>query len=268
MNIVNDRGILLSQLSILTFSIFVRRMTLWLQMVSSTTMKVTIFDKTKRLNLNKIIQTTDGSHTIYVPELDEHYHSVHGAVQESQFIFINNGFEYCKADPVSILEIGFGTGLNVLLTAMRNLSDTREVNFTSIEKYPLDKNTVNSLNHHEFAGEQGKEIFRLIHSSPWEQKNTIISNFNLTKLRSDLTVTKPEGLYDLIYFDAFGPDKQPEMWTSDIFESISCVTKKDGILVTYSAKGAVKRSLKACGFEVSLLPGPPGKRQMIRAVKI
>jgi tRNA U34 5-methylaminomethyl-2-thiouridine-forming methyltransferase MnmC len=224
--------------------------------------------KTKSHILNKLIKTSDGSHTIYVPELDEHYHSVHGAVQESQFIFIHNGFEYCKSNPVSILEIGFGTGLNVLLTAIRNLSDPREVNFTSIEKYPLDEITINSLNYYEFAGEKGKEIFRLIHSSPWELKNAILTNFNLTKLRSDFTVKKPEGLYDLIYFDAFGPDKQPEMWTSDIFDSISNVTRKDGILVTYSAKGAVKRSLKACGFEVSLLPGPPGKRQMIRAVKI
>ena len=127
---------------------------------------------------------------------------------------------------------------------------------------------ISSLNHHEFAGENGKEIFRLIHAAQWNKKTQILKNFYLTKIKSDFTIEKPEGMFDLIYFDAFGPDKQPEMWTNEIFSSISAITKKHGILVTYSAKGAVKRSLKECGFEVSLLPGPPGKRQMIRAVKI
>jgi tRNA U34 5-methylaminomethyl-2-thiouridine-forming methyltransferase MnmC len=231
--------------------------------------KVPIFEQECNLSiLNKIIQTSDGSHTIYVPELDEHYHSIHGAVQESEFIFINNGFEVCEGNPVSILEIGFGTGLNVLLTAVRSMRGSREVNFTSVEKYPLDEMTVRSLNHVEFAGEKGKEIFALIHSSPWNSKTRIINNFNLTKINSDFTKEKPDGQFDLIYFDAFGPDKQPEMWSSKIFSQISDVTNKNGIFVTYSAKGTVKRNLQACGFEVSLLPGPPGKRQMIRAVKI
>ncbi len=217
--------------------------------------------------MNKIIQTSDGSHTIYVPELDEHYHSIHGAVQESAHIFINNGFETCEANPVSVLEIGFGTGLNVLLTAVKSLDVKREVNFTSIEKYPLDELMISALNHHEYAGERGKEIFRLIHSAPWNRKTLICTNFYLTKILSDFTKEKTTGMFDLIYFDAFGPDKQPEMWTQEVFNSISDVTKKSGVFVTYSAKGDVKRCLKACGFEVSLLPGPPGKRQMIRAVK-
>ena len=125
-----------------------------------------------------------------------------------------------------------------------------------------------SLNHHEFAGEEGSVIFEKIHTAPWNRQISIIRNFNLTKLKMDFTMEKPEGSYDLIYFDAFGPDKQPEMWTAEIFESISRLTKKDGILVTYSAKGEVKRNLKACGFVVTLIPGPPGKRQMIRAIKI
>jgi tRNA U34 5-methylaminomethyl-2-thiouridine-forming methyltransferase MnmC len=218
--------------------------------------------------LNKIIQTSDGSHTIYVPELDEHYHSVHGAVQESAFIFINNGFNFCTANPVSILEIGFGTGLNVLLTAIRSQADNRYVDFTSVEKYPLDEKTVKSLNHHEFAGEKGIVLFERIHSVPWNKKASILSNFNLTKIKMDFTLEKPDGLFDLIYFDAFGPDKQPEMWTGEIFDSISRGVKKNGIFVTYSAKGEVKRNLRASGFDVTLLPGPPGKRQMIRAVKI
>jgi len=218
--------------------------------------------------LNQIINTSDGSHTIYVPEIDDHYHSVHGAVQESTIIFINSGFDFCKVDPISILEVGFGTGLNALLTAIKSMEGTREVNYTSIENYPLDNKTISSLNYHEFAGENGREIFHLIHLSPWNTRVNICKNFNLHKMEADFTKEKLPGKYDLIYFDAFGPDKQPEMWTREMFTGISAVTNKKGILVTYSAKGEVKRSLKACGFEVTLLPGPPGKRQMIRAVKI
>jgi tRNA U34 5-methylaminomethyl-2-thiouridine-forming methyltransferase MnmC len=216
----------------------------------------------------QLITTSDGSQTIYVPELNEHYHSVHGAVQESTHIFINNGFETCKADPIFILEIGFGTGLNALLTANKSESGTREVNYISIEKYPIDHELVDSLNHYKYAGENGADIFHLIHSAPWNQSVKICKNFYLEKIENDFTKIHLNGKYDLIFFDAFGPDKQPEMWTKELFSGIAAVTNKDGILVTYSAKGEVKRSLKACGFEVTLLPGPPGKRQMIRAVKI
>ena len=218
--------------------------------------------------MNQLIKTSDGSHTIYVPELDEHYHSVHGAVQESEFIFIRNGFEVSKADPLHILEVGFGTGLNALLTAVRCNVGTREVNYTSIENYPLENEIINSLNHYTFAGERGKEIFNLIHSASWNVRVNICRNFNLEKVKTDFTEEQLTGRYDLIYFDAFGPDKQPEMWTGEIFSRIASVINKNGILVTYSAKGEVKRNLRACGFNVTLLPGPPGKRQIIRAVKI
>lgn len=218
--------------------------------------------------MRRLIKTSDGSHTIYVPEIDEHYHSIHGAVQESAFIFIVNGFEVCKADPLSILEVGFGTGLNALLTAIKSMTGSREVNYISIEKYPLGKKIISSLNHHQFAGEHSREIFQLIHSSPWDISVNICRNFNLKKIETDFTKEKLSGKYDLIYFDAFGPDKQPEMWTRELFAGIASVTIKNGVLVTYSAKGEVRRSLKACGFDVTLIPGPPGKRQMIRAVKI
>ena len=222
----------------------------------------------KQKSVHSIIETSDGSHTIYVPELNEHYHSVHGAVQESKFIFIDQGFKTCSANPMAILEIGFGTGLNALLTAMNCRMGSQEVNYTSVEKYPLDNKIISSLNHFEFAGDYGKDLFKLIHSAPWNKRVTICNNFNLEKTESDFTIEKPFGKYDLIYFDAFGPDKQPEMWTREMFSGIAEVTNKNGILVTYSAKGEVKRSLRSCGFEVTLLPGPPGKRQMIRAVKI
>jgi tRNA U34 5-methylaminomethyl-2-thiouridine-forming methyltransferase MnmC len=218
--------------------------------------------------LSQLITTSDGSHTIYVPELNEHYHSIHGAVQESNFIFIRSGFDMVSANPLNIFEVGFGTGLNALLTASKTISGKRMVNYTAIEKYPLEETIVRSLNHHLFAGESGKELYNLIHSSPWEQLVSISENFNLRKIRNDITLWPPSGRYNLIYFDAFGPDKQPEMWTTEVFSSISSITEKEGILVTYSAKGEVKRNLKACGFEVALLPGPPGKRQIIRAIKI
>jgi tRNA U34 5-methylaminomethyl-2-thiouridine-forming methyltransferase MnmC len=212
--------------------------------------------------------TSDGSHTIYVPELNEHYHSIHGAVQESSIIFIGAGFDRCNADPLNIFEVGFGTGLNTLLTAFKSASGKREVNYTTIEKYPVEETIVRSLNHHLYAGESGKELSDLIHSAPWDRWASICKNFNLRKIKGDLSGYTLSGKYDLIYFDAFGPDKQPEMWTAEVFASIASVTEKDGALVTYSAKGEVRRNLQACGFEVTLLPGPPGKRQIIRAVKI
>jgi len=217
--------------------------------------------------LNQIITTSDGSHTIYVPELNEHYHSIHGALQESTFIFIKNGFDACTADPLNIFEVGFGTGLNVLLTALKSLTGTRIVNYTSIEMYPLEKEIISSLNYNQLTGSEGDRIFSLIHSSPWNYDVNICTNFNLKKIKSDCTSEVPTGKFDLIYFDAFGPDKQPGMWTREIFERMASITNKNGILVTYSAKGEVKRNLTACGYNVELLPGPPGKRQIIRAIK-
>jgi tRNA U34 5-methylaminomethyl-2-thiouridine-forming methyltransferase MnmC len=171
------------------------------------------------------------------------------------------------ADPVSILEVGFGTGLNVLLTAIRCRSIKRTVNYVTLEKYPLEESILSTINHHEFAGEEGQKIFELIHSSQWSTRVKIFENFYLTKLKMDFTLGEPEGIFDLIYFDAFGPDKQPEMWSEKIFSGIGRVTGKNGVFVTYSAKGQVKRNLRSAGFDVSLLPGPPGKRQMIRAIK-
>ena len=218
--------------------------------------------------MNQIVKTFDGSHTIYVPELNEHYHSIHGAVQESQHIFIREGYDNCNAEPLNILEAGFGTGLNALLTAVRAVKENREVYYTSIEKYPVGSDLIMSLNHYEFAGPDGKRIFELIQSSPWEQMNCICNNFNLRKINGDLSDYIPEYPVDLVYFDAFGPDKQPSMWTREIFERISSAMRSGGILVTYSSKGEVKRNLRSAGFYVKLLPGPPGKREMISAKKI
>jgi tRNA U34 5-methylaminomethyl-2-thiouridine-forming methyltransferase MnmC len=168
---------------------------------------------------------------------------------------------------MNIFEVGFGTGLNSLLTALKSKNGKKHINYTSIEKYPLEKDIISLLNHHHFAGEDGKELFDRIHSTPWNTQTKICNNFNLMKIHGDITAEPISGMYDLIYFDAFGPDKQPEMWTPEIFSRIAAVTGKGGVFVTYSSKGEVKRNLKACGFNVELLPGPPGKRQIIRAIK-
>ena len=211
----------------------------------------------------EIIITADGSHTLYVPELEEHYHSVNGAIQESMHVFINNGFEITTANPVNILEIGFGTGLNAFLTLLKAEERNRKVFYTTIEKYSLPQSVTNVLNYET----DNRKLFRQIHHAPWNSYHTITPHFVIRKIETDATETIPEGKYDVIYFDAFAPDKQPEMWTKKIFEKIYAFTSISGVFVTYSAKGEVKRNLKLCGFNVELLPGPPGKRHIIRAIK-
>jgi len=218
--------------------------------------------------MRQLITTSDGSHTIYVPELNEHYHSIHGAIQESEHIFIGAGLEFCSDDPVDILEIGFGTGLNALLTAINSSKKKRLVNYTAIEKYPLEPEIINSVNYGSLKGNDASELFKKIHEAPWGIVNKLTDHFWLNKIEADMTKHPLLPEVQLVYFDAFGPDKQPEMWTREIFESISGALRKGGIFVTYSAKGEVKRNLRSAGFDVELLPGPPGKRQIIRAKKI
>lgn len=215
-----------------------------------------------------IVTTEDGSHTLYVPDLDEHYHSVHGAISESDHIFIKSGLNCSDADPVSIFEVGFGTGLNALLTCIEASAGRRKIHYTSVEKYPLDEAMVRSLNYAVLTGNEGRNWFELIHSCDWDRPVEITENFILHKIHGDIVMEGIGGLYDLIYFDAFGPGKQPEMWTTEIFRKISGITRPGGILVTYSVKGDVKRALRANKFAVSLLPGPAGKRHILRAVKI
>lgn len=217
----------------------------------------------------ELVCTGDGSHTIFVPDIEEHYHSVHGAVQESEYIFVRNGFNFCKKNnPVNIFEAGFGTGLNALLTAVRAVKENRIVHYLSIEKYPLPEKIIRSLNYKEFIPEEYGFLFEKIQSAAWNISQKITSGFTLKKIKDDLLNFKLKGLFDLIYFDAFAPDKQPEMWTPEILGKMSDHLAPEGILVTYSAKGEVKRNLKRCGLEVELLSGPPGKRQFIQAKKI
>lgn len=211
--------------------------------------------------------TQDGSHTLYVPEIDEHYHSHFGAITESKHIFVNAGLASLESDTISIFEVGFGTGLNALLSAIHAEEQKIRVSYTSIEKYPLESSFIRQLNYGPLAGSRGPQLFEAIHAAPWGQRAAITEWFTLNKITSDLTVEDPVGLYDLIYFDAFGPDKQPEMWTEEVMRRIKAITHAGSVFVTYSAKGSLKRMLRDLGFDVTLLPGPPGKRVMTRAVK-
>jgi tRNA U34 5-methylaminomethyl-2-thiouridine-forming methyltransferase MnmC len=215
----------------------------------------------------KLIITDDGSHTLYVPGMDEHYHSRFGAMTESEHIFIKAGLASLGTGAVSILEVGFGTGLNALLSAIHADKNRIAVSCTSLEKYPLDPSVVRQLNYGSLAGEGGEELFKAIHDAPWNSSAVITEWFTLEKRVSDLTSDNPTGIYDLIYFDAFGPDKQPEMWSEAVMRRITAVTRTGSVFVTYSAKGTLKRMLRSLGFEVALLPGPPGKRVITRAVK-
>lgn len=216
----------------------------------------------------ELILTQDGSHTLYVPDMDEHYHSRFGALTESEHIFINAGLASLPQGDVSVLEVGFGTGLNALLTALHAGRKKIRVSYTTLEKYPLDPSLISMLNYGHLAGEGGEELFRTIHEASWNTPVPITEWFILEKRQTDLTAENPSGVYDLVYFDAFGPDKQPEMWSEKVLNRIAVVTHPGSLFVTYSAKGNLKRMLRSLGFEVEHLPGPPGKRVFTRAVKI
>jgi tRNA U34 5-methylaminomethyl-2-thiouridine-forming methyltransferase MnmC len=216
---------------------------------------------------NIIFQLTeDGSHTLYVPALDEHYHSVHGAIQESRFVFLKTGLEACHVVEPSIFEVGFGTGLNAFLTAIEATEKQRAMRYTTVELYPLNNEQVAQLN---YVGKLGyPELFADIHAAKWDEWQEIIPNFRLKKIEGDCSSLKLlENEYDLIFFDAFAPNKQGDLWQQVIFDNLFRSLKPDGIFVTYCAKGVVRRMLQSSGFLVERLPGPPGKHEMLRGRK-
>jgi len=217
----------------------------------------------------KIIITEDGSHTLHIPELNEHYHSIHGAIQESTHIFIKTGLHaFASSQNISILEVGFGTGLNALLTYKEAQTAGQKIQYTGIEKYPLLPNEFRHLNYATEISPNFIEIFKQIHEVPWASHQAISPNFLLQKIKADLLNFETKNHYDLIYFDAFGPDIQPKLWTEAIFNKMFSLLNSNGKLVTYSAKGQVRRNMLASGFKVERLPGPPGKREMLRAIKL
>jgi len=224
-----------------------------------------------------IIKSKDGSHTLFVPELNEHYHSTFGAIQESNFIFIEAGLHQltqfnsfpCE-EPLRILEIGFGTGLNALLTQIEAEKLGQPVYYTSIEAFPLPPETWSALNYpHQFCSLDYSSVFHHLHTAEWNKAEPVSSHFTLHKIHCTLEDFLPESnFFSLVYFDAFGPDVQPELWTQDIFQRVSDSMIPGGVLVTYSVKGIVVRALRSAGFRIEKLPGPPGKRHILRATKI
>jgi len=217
-----------------------------------------------------IYQTEDGSDTLFMADMNEHYHSVHGAISESFHIFINGGYRFfIRQDHIKVLEIGFGTGLNCLLTALEAIRLNIQTEYFTIEKYPLTEELTGKLNYPALTGKTGNEIFQKIHASPWNEKVTIAPRFELIKLDDDFLTISLESIreVDVIYFDAFAPVKQPDMWTNELFRKLCLTLKPGGILLTFSAKGSVRRSLVSAGFVVERLPGPKGKREILRAIK-
>ena len=212
--------------------------------------------------------TADGSTTIHIPEWDEQYHSKHGAIQEAKHVFIKNGLALFPNQRISILEIGFGTGLNCFITFLEAQKMNLAIDYVGVEAYPVvseeveKMNYVNQLNAGEFSAD-----FNQMHQQDWELKSDLSPDFSLEKRKKFFNEINDENKFNLIYFDAFGARVQPELWTEEIFEKMYKSLKNDGVLVTYSAKGSVRRAMLAVGFLVEKLPGPPGKREMLRAKK-
>lgn len=213
--------------------------------------------------------TADGSHTLFVPELDEHYHSVNGAIQESKHVFIDAGLHHCQKDSIRIFEVGFGTGLNALLTLLDSQQSGKVIYYTTIEAYPLPICIIDQLNYAQSHDTSYQMNYKKMHTIDWGRTEQIMHDFYLTKIESDFTQFDFAEInkIDLIYFDAFAPDKQADMWTQNLFDKLYGILNQDGILVTYCAKGVVRRMLQQAGFTTERLPGPPGKREMLRATK-
>jgi len=215
-----------------------------------------------------LIITEDGSHTLFVPAIDECYHSTHGAVQESKHIFIEAALKQCTKTEIRVLEIGFGTGLNAFLTMIEAERSDKKIHYTSLEKYPVEVGKALQLNYPEAFPAVSRESFELLHTSVWGEEVQIGSNFWLTKTEADFTQFNFNEMFDVVYFDAFSPEKQPEMWSVELFEKIFIQCNPGAALTTYCAKGVVRRAMQSAGFQVERLPGPPGKRQMLRSTKI
>ncbi len=222
----------------------------------------------------KIVATADGSSTIQLVDWDEQYHSMHGAIQEARHVFLKTGLDHWRNENASkkkiyILEIGFGTGLNALLTAMHEDKNNITIHYKGVEAYPVGPEEIAQLNYiaqldrHDYTA-----FFKRMHDCPWNEKIVISSHFHFYKLKEHFEdLQEEDNTHDLIYFDAFGAQVQPELWDAVIFKKMYKALKVGGVLVTYSAKGSVRRAMQEVGFRVERLSGPPGKREMLRAVK-
>lgn len=225
-----------------------------------------------------IEKTDDGSATLFVPELNEHYHSTKGARTESEHIFINMGLKASGSPHPKILEIGFGTGLNAWLTLVEAEKSYRHIHYTGLELYPLEWSMIKQLGYIRSEEQltlnerqqSSVELFEQLHTSPWEEDVPLTPHFTLRKVQADLNewILNPSLKPDLIYFDAFAPEKQPEMWSQELFNHLYVLLNNEGIMTTYCAKGVIRRMLQTAGFIVERLPGPPGgKREILRGWK-
>jgi tRNA U34 5-methylaminomethyl-2-thiouridine-forming methyltransferase MnmC len=247
--------------------------------------------------IRKIITTSDGSKTIQIEDWNEQYHSIHGAIQEANHVFLKHGLLFfcselvsasneldstfknetichtgrsqsaLEANTISILEIGFGTGLNAFLTSIEAEKLNQPIKYVGIEAYPVALDEIEQLNYIELISEKHAASFEKMHSVAWETPNQITPHFQLEKEQKFFQDINTANAFDIIYFDAFGARVQPDLWTEDIFMIMFKALKTNGVLVTYSAKGSVRRAMQAVGFTVERLPGPPGKREMLRAQK-
>lgn len=219
--------------------------------------------------MNILTQTADGSNTLYNQEIGEHYHSSHGALQESKHVFIRAGLQYIaeKAKQINILEVGFGTGLNFLLSFAHSEENQIKLNYTGIEAYPLAKSVLEQTGYHAYVTQNIWDNFIHRYEKSQAQPQTLSSLCELEIVHTTLNDFKSEAKYDLIYFDAFSVQHQPEMWTNEIIAHTCSFLIAGGVFVTYAITGNLKRALKACGMTIEKLPGAPGKREMLRAIK-
>ena len=218
---------------------------------------------------HEIIITQDGSSSIYIPELDETYHSKFGAIQEAKHVFIKNGLDLFEdGSGISILEIGFGTGLNALITLLEAEKRNLKINYVGVEAYPIPFDEISQLNYVTQLESLEKQVdFEKMHASNWEEEIAINSNFTLTKRKQSFEEISDENTFDLIYFDAFGFTVQPDLWNEAIFEIMFKSLKNRGILTTYACRTSIKKAMQHAGFQTLKLPGAPGKREMLRALK-
>lgn len=221
----------------------------------------------------KIISTSDGSSTIYLPDWDEHYHSKHGAIQEAKHVFINKALEFFIAEnnpsEISILEIGFGTGLNAFLTLLYAEKHQINIKYTAVEAFPVKGDELEQLNYvSQLNADEKKSLFKELHSCEWNVSRSITPYFSIKKQQKEFSEISDESVFNIVYFDAFGPRVQPELWTTKIFKLMYNALISKGVLTTYCAQGAARRNMIESGFDIEKLEGPPGKREMLRALKL
>lgn len=220
-----------------------------------------------------IIKSGDGSDTILSTNFETTYHSRHGAILESRTIFINAALKfyldntsYDENNAVRIFEMGFGSGLNALLTYIFAEEFNLNIYYTTLEAYPINHNLINKINYTEILGFD--QIFKKLHQLDWNEIHTVSNKFKFSKINDYLDRVSFDQSYDIIYYDAFGPETQPELWNEAILSKMFKILNHGGVLTTFCAKGSFKRTLKSIGFLVESLPGPPGKREITRAKKV